>query len=282
MNFSENDKKKMFLTDLDGTLLRSDGTFSENDLNTLVELGNKNVTRVIATGRSLFSFQRSVKIKLPVDFIIFSTGAGIYKYPDLDNVIKQNNLDNTDIKKITQVFDSFNLNYMIHEAVPDNHKFLYKISENPCNDFNFRINLYKKYSTPIMKWRADFEFSAQLLAIVEKSEGFSIVEQIREELQNYTVIQTTSPLDHTSVWIEVFSKKVSKSLAAKWIAAKKGVSVKNVLAVGNDYNDIDMLDWAGTRYVVENAPKELKNKYQFVKSNDSDGVSEAVQKWYLE
>ncbi len=131
-----------------------------------------------------------------------------------------------------------------------------------------------------MKWKSDFDFSAQLLAIVEKSEGFNVVERLREELQDYTVIQTTSPLDHTSVWIEVFSKKVSKSFAAKWIAEKKGVSFKDVLAIGNDYNDVDMLDWAGTKYVVENAPEELKNKYQFVKSNDSDGVSEAVQKWY--
>ena len=44
----------LFVTDLDGTLLRSDRTFAADDLAALRRLGECGVVRVVATGRSLF------------------------------------------------------------------------------------------------------------------------------------------------------------------------------------------------------------------------------------
>ena len=67
----------LFITDFDGTLLRSDRTFSDDDLEALHRLGRLNICRVIATGRSIFSFNTVVGPDLPLDFVIFSTGAGM-------------------------------------------------------------------------------------------------------------------------------------------------------------------------------------------------------------
>jgi hydroxymethylpyrimidine pyrophosphatase-like HAD family hydrolase len=49
------------------------------------------------------------------------------------------------------------------------------------------------------------------------------------------------------------------------------------LAVGNDYNDLELLDWADHAFVVANAPAELCARYALVASNDEAGFSEAVR-----
>jgi hydroxymethylpyrimidine pyrophosphatase-like HAD family hydrolase len=73
---SEKESRGLFVTDLDGTLLRSDRTFAQSDLKALHRLGELHIIRVIATGRSIFSFNTVVDSALPIDYVIFSTGAG--------------------------------------------------------------------------------------------------------------------------------------------------------------------------------------------------------------
>ena len=52
-----------------------------------------------------------------------------------------------------------------------------------------------------------------------------------------------------------------------------------MLAVGNDYNDLDLLSWAHTGFLVDNAPEELKIQYENVSSNNDNGFTKAVDKW---
>jgi len=49
--------------------------------------------------------------------------------------------------------------------------------------------------------------------------------------------------------------------------------------VGNDFNDLDLLEWAQTRFVTANAPAELKKRFPAVASNNQGGVSEAIARW---
>ena len=70
----------LFIMDFDGTLLRSDQTVALEDLDALQQLGELDIIRVIATGRSLFSFNTVTISNLPMDFVIFSTGAGVIHY----------------------------------------------------------------------------------------------------------------------------------------------------------------------------------------------------------
>ena len=72
---------------------------------------------------------------------------------------------------------------------------------------------------------------------------------------------------------------MSKALASEWLARQHQIEAINILALGNDYNDLDLLQWAGESVVVANAPKELKERYRSVASNDHDGFSEAVNVW---
>ena len=51
------------------------------------------------------------------------------------------------------------------------------------------------------------------------------------------------------------------------------------MAIGNDYNDMDLLEWTGSGYVVDNAPVELKDRFCPVASNNHGGVADAVERW---
>jgi hydroxymethylpyrimidine pyrophosphatase-like HAD family hydrolase len=93
------------------------------------------------------------------------------------------------------------------------------------------------------------------------------------------VIRTTSPLDGASRWIEIFPLSVSKARGAEWVVRRHGIRDQDVLAVGNDYNDLDLLDWAAASYLVKNAPQPLHDLFPTVPSNDASGFSEAVSRW---
>jgi len=270
--------KGLFITDFDGTLLRTDRTLAEKDLETLQRLGSMNIVRVIATGRSLYSFNRAVGSSLPIDYIIFSTGAGVIKYPEGD-LLRKVDLDPDSVRNTIKTLMEEKLNFMVHRPIPDNHQFAYWSFRPDETDFFRRIELYKESSWPMDGDYDGFGSAAQLLAIVPKSRVTDLLDSLRNKLPQLTIIRTTSPLDGTSTWIEFFHPEVSKSRAADWLAAQLGILRKNTLSVGNDYNDLDLLEWADRRFVVDNAPQDLKDRFPAVSSNNHCGITEAVNLW---
>jgi hydroxymethylpyrimidine pyrophosphatase-like HAD family hydrolase len=87
----------------------------------------------------------------------------------------------------------------------------------------------------------------------------------------------TSPLDGKTAWIEIFPPDTSKGTALRWLAKHTGVDLSATIAIGNDYNDTDMLETVGTAYVVANAPDELKTRFRVTTSHDADGFSIAIR-----
>ena len=65
----------------------------------------------------------------------------------------------------------------------------------------------------------------------------------------------------------------------EWLAHRSGLTAKDVLAVGNDYNDMDLLKWAARSFVVNDAPGELLSLFPVVRSGDESDFSEAVALW---
>ncbi|MCG8615242.1 MAG: HAD hydrolase family protein, partial [Desulfobacterales bacterium] len=101
--------------------------------------------------------------------------------------------------------------------------------------------------------------------------------RIQGQLADFSVIHATSPLDHRSAWIEVFHPEVSKSRSVNWLTDKLGISQDRVVAVGNDYNDHDLLEWAGLGLLVANGPDDMKERFTAVATNNRCGVSDAAR-----
>lgn len=273
--------RHLFVTDLDGTLFTDDKTVSHQDLDTLARLRAKGVVVVAATGRSLYSFHRALaQIDMdtdswPLDFLIFSTGAGVLKFKK-NEIIRDLPISRSDVMHITACFEQMQLDYMVHNAIPDTHYFMFRSHGRDNPDFFQRIVLYQSFASPLTADTPVFETATQVLAVMPPKVSLAQVAEIQASLSGYSVVHATSPLDHQSVWIEVFHPRVSKSHAAAWLARQLDIPQSRVVAVGNDYNDQDLMDWAGQKFWVANAPAEFDTGVRLSVSNNEHGVTRAA------
>lgn len=263
------------VTDFDGTLYRSDHRFNEADLDALCRAGERGITRVIATGRSLHSYRGVVPHgTLPVDYIVFSSGAGLLRESD-DALLQSSQLDTTQVLRAANVLMEIDLPFMLHRPVPENHRFVHRTTTSATDDFHRRVAHYRDHSAPLVGCPSDFGPAAQLLAIAPPHR-VDLFDRVRNALPALSVIRATSPMDHASLWIEVFPPGVSKSETCATLLGGLGIASADVLAIGNDYNDEDILDWAGRGVVTANAPPSLRDRFEVVPSNDEAGVATAL------
>lgn len=264
---------EMVISDLDGTLLRSDGSISNKDVQTLQILGDKGIIRAIATGRSIYSFNKVISADLPIDYLIFSSGAGILDWRR-DRIVKKAVIPPNETASIAEALLKEKLNFMIQAPIPDNHRFVYYRDGVVNPDFDRRLRIYRDFAEPLNFSPRNFTAASQFLSILPESA--SLMEMFRELFPGHKIIRATSPLDHQSLWIEIFPATVSKALAAEWICRQEGIEPEATMAVGNDYNDLDLLAWTPHAFAVENACSSLKRKYRVTGSNEQSGFSAAV------
>lgn len=269
-------KTKIIFIDLDGTLLGTNRKVSERNLAALHNAGDSGIIRVIATGRSLFSFRKVIANDFPIDYLIFSSGAGVMDWKSQE-IIYEEHLTDEQTAFATDLLLEEEADFMIQAAIPDNHYFLYYGKGDGNPDFHSRIAVYEKYAELLkLPWKA--ERSSQLLAVLPKGKEGDY-EMLKAKLPDLKVIRATSPLDGESAWIEIFPAHVSKGHTAQWLCDYLKLDQNSSLAIGNDYNDYDMLEWAENSYVVQNAPQELLDEYEIVPANDDDGVAVVLESY---
>jgi hydroxymethylpyrimidine pyrophosphatase-like HAD family hydrolase len=266
-------RRALFVTDLDGTLLRG-GEFSRADIAALEELPSAGATVVLATGRSHFSYMRTLADRhLPVDYLVLSSGACI-----LDNATGERMhgewMTRVQAAAAAEVLFRLELDFAIHEELPGNHRFLHSFRSGSNPDMERRIRLYREYCRPFEEGVLPARCT-QLVAIVPPDGGSDPLKAVLEALGvEYSVLRTTSPLDGESLWIEIFPRGVCKSSGTGWIAERLGVDPSCTAAVGNDWNDCDLLDWAAVPFVMEGSPPGLSRGSRTVSS-----VSDAIAVW---
>lgn len=265
---------QMVITDLDGTLFNDQQETAREDLNTLHALANQNILRVAATGRNLYSALNRLKSDFPIDYLIFSSGAGIYHWKT-KSLIHSNYLPKEKVEHIARLLIDSGINFMIHELIPENHKFVYYRSNTYNPDFERRFQLYRYFAEPLDPNTETYQHSCQIIAITNKKDDLHALKD--QDIQGVKIIRATSPLDGVSIWIEVFPEGVSKGHGVEWLCYYTGVDPSKTLGIGNDYNDLDLLNFTAWSYVVENAPDDLKKFYTTCRSNEKCGFSDAVK-----
>lgn len=268
----------MVVTDLDGTLLDAGARLGGANRRALERLGETGHVRVVATGRSLHSAELVLDADFPIDYLVFSSGAGILDWRSRE-LLAVHEMPAEHARGALQRLLARDLAFMVHLGVPDNHHFYYhrpaSQAEAANPDFQRRCQRYRDFARPLADHSLAGLRVTQLLAI-EAPGSESHYDALKVELAHLNVVLTTSPLDHRSRWIEIFSPAASKSRAAEWLRRRHGVAHGDVLAIGNDYNDRDLLDWAEHAFVVANAAESLRDRYTVVASNDEQGFAEAL------
>ena len=265
---------RLVVTDLDGTLLDSASRLGAMNRRTLQNLGRSGVVRAVATGRSLYSARLVMQRDFPVDYLAFSSGAGIVSWPD-GRLLHSPSMDPDLVSRLVARLRGLALDFMVQHAAPDSHRFHFVRSSRRNVDFEHRVERYRRFARPLRDGVAG-DVAVSQLVVIEPPGSDSHRELLVREFEDVHVVRTTSPLDHASTWIELFPHGVSKAHGSEWIRERHAIESARTLAVGNDYNDLDLLEWAAHACVVSNAPPSMRERFPVVRANDDHGFTEAV------
>ena len=104
----------------------------------------------------------------------------------------------------------------------------------------------------------------------------------RELGNTVTILPTIYPqLDFTL--IDILPPDASKGHGVAKLAEINGLTAENVMAIGDNFNDLEMLEYAGTAVVMGNADPKLRGMRNFYTtlSNDESGVAAAIEQFIL-
>jgi hypothetical protein len=95
--------------------------------------------------------------------------------------------------------------------------------------------------------------------------------------EHITVVRTEYPLRDLSI-VDVLNRDCSKGHAVERWARHRGITREQVMAIGDNYNDVEMLAYAGHPFIMGNASEELKARgWPVTSSNDENGVAAAIE-----
>jgi hydroxymethylpyrimidine pyrophosphatase-like HAD family hydrolase len=82
--------------------------------------------------------------------------------------------------------------------------------------------------------------------------------------------------------MDVLDRGCNKGAALAWWAERRGIAREEVMAIGDNWNDREMLEWAGLPVLMGNSSEELKqNGWAVTARNDESGVAAAIERFLL-
>ncbi|QZE12945.1 Cof-type HAD-IIB family hydrolase [Halosquirtibacter laminarini] len=270
--------RNMWVTDLDGTLLDGQEKLPSQMLDIIPNI-NENTIKVIATGRNLEKVWKVIDNPKLFNYIIFSSGAGIYNCIS-GKIIQVNNLRQEDSIEIFNYLDKQSQNFIYTKEVPQNSTLYYKQNYS-CDHFTEYVDAHQEELENTLNPFSDK--LAQFMAFLpnQKNQIEIHTSRIMEISKNIQVIRATSPIDKDFCWLEIFHQNVSKGKAVQFLSNTLSIDLKDIIGVGNDYNDLDFLEIIGKPYVVDNSPQKIKANFPVVSSNNELGVLEVLKKHNL-
>ena len=264
-------KYKLIAVDMDGTLLNDDKQISPKTVEAIKSAVSRGVLFTISTGRpiqGIDKYNKLLNLKAP---LITYNGAMIVQ-SDTEEVLYSQTLLQHDAMSILNI----GMRLGITMCVWANNK-LY------CNVFNEKVEHYKSLSnvTPVLI--DDYEALAKsgitkVLWYDSADAITNIQQQLREVSFDKVTYCTSQP-----IFLEFFNSDVSKAEAMKKIGDKYNISREEMIAIGDGYNDLPMIEYAGLGVAMVNAPDGVKQRAHYIthNSNNNDGIAEVINKFVL-
>ena len=261
---------KLVVTDIDGTIADKDANISQKVRNSINKLKAKGVKVVLATGR-MFRAAYPVLEDLKLDTPIISYQGGFVKeFYGEQKVLYSKYTDKTLAYEVIDYFRSKNIhiNVYVNDVlyVEKEDEYVKKYVEN-------RNIIYKVVND--LK-NLDINGIHKVLGIDKDPQKiFNATEELKEKYKNKLYIIRSTP--H---YCEVSNPEASKAAALCFLRDYWGFKPDEVLAIGDQDNDIDMIEAAGVGVSMGNGTPKLKEKADFItKSVDEDGFSYAMGKF---
>jgi Cof subfamily protein (haloacid dehalogenase superfamily) len=266
--------------DVDGTLLDSLGRMPPANREAIGAAVRAGVHVALVTGRS-YPFARPVALDLPADVTLIVSNGAIERSIQgatlarrlLPREVARAILDSTRAFRgaAAVIFDREEARQIVYESMDWEH---------PGRKAYWARNQSRiAQSLPLEDALVEDPIQVMFNGSVASMRG--LLERLRADARDCAVSLTEYGHRDFSL-VDVTSPEATKGRALAWRAAQLGVGRDEVMAVGDNWNDLEMLEFAGTPVVMENSVEGLKDRGWYVTGHqDADGLAQAIERFIL-
>ncbi len=283
---------KLLALDLDGTLLDSSGKIPDSNKQAIRAAEKKGVLVTIATGRR-FRDARPIALEIGLNAPVVCHNGALLKYAESLETVSVSLVPTETVLEIIRVGKSFGGDALVSCNPQTKGTLLYDTISNE----NEPLNRYIVWAKRLHGKEAE-----ESVRHVEKLEEVVISEQVihisfsgtcapmydlqrflEDELGDSVNILTTIYPNLDFTLLDILPPHSSKADGLHKLSELHGFSAENVMAIGDNFNDLEMLDYAGTSVVMGNAQPALFEREDFFStlSNDESGVAVAIERFIL-
>ena len=270
---------KLVVSDMDGTLLNSSGNVSERTKSALKRCLDKDVHVAIATGRIYTSAKVYAKYLDIVTPVIACNGAIVKDLHD-NRIIYGSSIEPQYCFKVFDLCKEHDLYFHFYtEDIFYTQRIAY--SSMKYFEWNKTINEEEQINIQIIDdpYELVSHFDEEVYKIQINSDDMELLNKVRMILEGMEEFQISKSWHNN---IEIMNKGVSKGNAVMHLAQSLGVKQEEVICLGDNENDISMLNYAGLGVAMGNAEDIVKQSANHVtQTNDEDGVAEVLERFIL-
>ena len=283
---------KLIAVDLDGTLLNSYGTISEENRKAIKKVQKEGVKVVLASGRTTNSVKSLAEELGGNEYIICGNGSLIYDLKK-DEIIYDKFIDKNKALQIIQICEQNSIYYNVYtedmviaKTLDNNVLFYHQENSNKPDSKKTKINLvdniyeYVKNleGKNILKFTISDKSSIIFNSIIKKLRNIRNIDVLDVAHMSRKMIKSgTEEVSLEYYYTEITSENVDKWNAIEWLAEKLEIEKEEIMAIGDNINDKLMIENAGLGIAMGNSDpliKEIADKT--VANINENGVAEAL------
>ncbi len=266
-------KQKLIALDLDGTTLNNHSLLTDRTKNVLTKLQKENHLVMIATGRP-YRNSKEFYFELGMTTPIVNFNGALCHNPTDSSWSKyyHKTVGKDLAMDLIEQREDFGIDFI---CVEGKEKLFASTANLPTNEFFPKNTL----STEILSKKSLSENPTALTVFSDETNLKTIRNKIMDRYGNIIEIRTWGGL---MPCLEIVSAGVQKALGVEVVADYYGVKQEDILAFGDEDNDMEMIQFAGHGVVMHNGIEPLKNIANDVtkKSNHEDGLAEYLENYF--
>ena len=288
---------KLIVIDLDGTMLNQYGKIADTTKDTIKKINEKGIEVIIASGRSLDSTKNFAKEIESKKYCISGNGAIIYDIAN-NEIIYENTLKKQKVLDIIKICDENSIYYSVYtenEIITKNLQYntLFYYKENLNKDefekthINIVDDVYNyidERDEKIIKITVCDDTQTIFNSILRKVKEIEEIEVLDiSHMSKKTIKSGIEEVDIEYFYTEISAKNVDKWNAIEILKEKMQISNQEIVAVGDNINDKNMIANAGLGIAMGQSTPIVKEIANYVtNSNIEDGVSNALNEFILD
>jgi Cof subfamily protein (haloacid dehalogenase superfamily) len=273
---------KLLALDLDGTLLNSDHRISERNAQAVRRAQSSNVMVIVMTGRRFRSALPYAQ-ELDLNHLIVVHNGALIKSPATGAVITCTPLSLATCYKVVHLAKAHGVDPVVTIG-PEGYG---TMVIDRIDDANAPLARYLSISShdvlkvdDLVDYLKNDPIQITFSHRPEKIEF--LMTRLEAALCPEIKLLSTVYLHRDLSILDVVNPSVSKGQALAAVAGMYGFAREEVMAVGDNFNDLDMLKYAGISVVMGNADRKLKDLgFAVTASNDDSGVADAIERYVL-